>query len=68
MVTKYQNKVKKARLSSESARLKVKLRNALKKEKIAEKRKKAVGIKLARQMKKDGYDDSDIVQATGYHI
>lgn len=26
------------------------------------------GIKLAKQMKKEGYDDSDIVQRTGYHI
>ena len=27
-----------------------------------------VGMKLARQMKKDGYSDSEIVQETGYHI
>ncbi len=26
------------------------------------------GMKLARKMKKAGYDDAEIVQETGYHI
>ena len=32
------------------------------------KKTKPFGIKLARKMKRLGYDDSDIVQETGYHI
>lgn len=30
--------------------------------------KEITGISIARQMKKEGYDDSEIVQETGYHI
>lgn len=61
MTSEYQKKVHKAKLSGQNLIFRMQLK------KIKERTEK-VGIERAREMKRQGYDDSEIVEETGYHL
>lgn len=46
----------------------IKTFKTLKKAKMYIKKRKLKGMQLARKMRKEGYDSSDIVQKTGYNL